>query len=642
MSEENLTYDDLPSTGSGKYVNRYETNEELDKELEELEDAQEEEHDDNQDNEENITYDYYQSIGSGKYVNRHKTNEHFEKELEELEEKEYEDNNMTTATTPRASDHKKRVAETFDKRLEQLNREKRKYTLEFNDQLEKAKQTWNFSLLYLPLTDQTCLDLLTCYTDKENCTVSLQHLGMVQVCTYQPPCASGEQYKEYGRDTCMPIRGLEFGSAKYMEFAEKQKKIYEESERLRKFRIKSSRSPAHNEELKGGLENLDQLSEQFTRMFRREFRDRRLLPEVSGEPDPFEREFERRFLALKTVGERKTFLKKGLEDVAAEKIRKQAGTSIMTLTRDLTKQVGKQVYKDSTKDTEALESLIESIREQQRSNAVANSLATSALESKIDSGNATVKEKLDYLAQSNISTDAKVEGLRLAFEISQNISQQVMNDITQAIAMLTEQIEKIKTSTENIEASTELMDGRTKKILDLSETISARQELQLYIDSWYKTKWGTVKMLCSLPFKAVNIIVWKPAKYAFWRFFGQYFYLLWGLFMLLLITVCFITGMAMINKYYPDIIALLYNACIDIWGLAIKSGSLVAQQLRPMFGETVLMLFENARYGATAAMTQLWEWLIALISAIFKEVMGKATGAVTGILSMSKYLPWSW
>jgi hypothetical protein len=202
------------------------------------------------------------------------------------------------------------------------------------------------------------------------------------------------------------------------------------------------------------------------------------------------------------------------------------------------------------------------------------------------------------------------------------------------LRQLNKRIKKLEKKIENI-------DQKQDQVLDGIENIQERQALQEYVDVWYNNKLQIVKKIALAPLKALNIIVWKPAKYAFWTFFGRYFYLIWGLLMLLLVLICSITAITAIKYYYPDIIEHIYAILIPLWGACIKSGSLLAQTLKPWFGDSTILVLTTAKQGISKVSKFLWDSTIGLFISIFKAVMDSTGGFFASTLdTATKWFKW--
>lgn len=171
-----------------------------------------------------------------------------------------------------------------------------------------------------------------------------------------------------------------------------------------------------------------------------------------------------------------------------------------------------------------------------------------------------------------------------------------------------------------IEQQTLSIDSKQDKVLELAETINAKQELQTYIDVWYKSKYGIAKKIILAPLKALNIVVWKPAKNAFWYFFGKYFYLIWGLLMLMLITACCLTAYSYFRIYAPTFFNLMNESIIYMLGASSRTGNVLAQLIFPVFGESLKVLYGSAStfviYVKDSTINYLYELIMYVINLI--------------------------
>jgi hypothetical protein len=73
---------------------------------------------------------------------------------------------------------------------------------------------------------------------------------------------------------------------------------------------------------------------------------------------------------------------------------------------------------------------------------------------------------------------------------------------------------------------------------------------------------GIAKMAFGAPIKLMEIVVFKPAFYAFWRGFGQYAYYAWGIFMLFCIFLGVLTTYIFMNKYCPNVLGFFVQAIV--------------------------------------------------------------------------------
>lgn len=191
-------------------------------------------------------------------------------------------------------------------------------------------------------------------------------------------------------------------------------------------------------------------------------------------------------------------------------------------------------------------------------------------------------------------------------------------------------LERMDTSDQNVdrrltalERQNVTLDAKQDLVLKTTQDIRGEQELQKYIDVWYKSKWGVVKKILSAPLQALNIIFWKPAKYAFWRLFGNYFYLAWGLFSLFLILLLTLAVGHFSNTNYPEITTYLYDAAISLWGLTLRHIGNVFEWLNPYFGKGFMVLLQGAKASVVAVLQGLWDLIIGqFISAVKHAIWG--------------------
>jgi hypothetical protein len=186
-----------------------------------------------------------------------------------------------------------------------------------------------------------------------------------------------------------------------------------------------------------------------------------------------------------------------------------------------------------------------------------------------------------------------------------------------------------------IEKQTLSIDNKQDKVLQLAETINAREELQQYLDIWYKSKYGIMKKIILAPLKALNIIVWKPAKNAFWTFFGKYFYLIWGLLMLLLIMACCLTAYSYIRTNIPTYFNLMNESIIYILGVSARTGNFISQLIFPIFRESIDILYSSSSSFFIHIKDSTTNYLYELIMKIINLITNTISGTIINKLS-----PW--
>lgn len=199
-------------------------------------------------------------------------------------------------------------------------------------------------------------------------------------------------------------------------------------------------------------------------------------------------------------------------------------------------------------------------------------------------------------------------------------------NIDNTLNKMQEIFESLDDRLKSIEQQTLSIDSKQDKVIQLAETINARQELQTYIDTWYKSKYGLAKKIVLAPLKALNIIILRPARYAFWHFFGKYFYLIWGLLMLILIIACCLTAYSYLKIYVPTYFNLMSESIIYLWGASIRSGNTLAQFISPVIKESLHVLYNSAStflvHITNSVANYLYElmmWVIGLVSNILTK-----------------------
>jgi len=198
-------------------------------------------------------------------------------------------------------------------------------------------------------------------------------------------------------------------------------------------------------------------------------------------------------------------------------------------------------------------------------------------------------------------------------------------DETKTQKMFAEIMKAMNATNSRLEALENLnktIDVKQDQIIHTTKDIREQQELQKYINVWYKSKYGVMKKILSAPFEAFNIIVLAPARYAFWHFFGKYWYLVYGLFMLLLLSACVLTAFNKLHNYHPEITAHLLNAFTYSRDLAIDSGSLLVQWMSPMISESFKDIARGTYAYGTMQLNNLYLWIVEMFKAILNNVAG--------------------
>lgn len=137
-----------------------------------------------------------------------------------------------------------------------------------------------------------------------------------------------------------------------------------------------------------------------------------------------------------------------------------------------------------------------------------------------------------------------------------------------------------------------------------------------------------LKQVLTMPVFMIKVVVLKPAYYAFWYFFGRWAYLIWGLLMLLLVIMTLMSTYLLMDKHLPGIMNGLWSIAILLWSVCKQSGSLIAQKLEPLFGESLNILWENVTEYATVGKNailnlfwNLWSGILELIKNIVTDTV---------------------
>jgi hypothetical protein len=207
----------------------------------------------------------------------------------------------------------------------------------------------------------------------------------------------------------------------------------------------------------------------------------------------------------------------------------------------------------------------------------------------------------------------------------------VNNAVNHSMQNMHNMIKKLNDQTVELQRKIDDLNEKQDQVLELSQNIN-ENVLRQYIHEWHRSRLGFLKNIVLAPFKALDFIIFRPARYAFWYFFGRFFYLLWGILMLLVLLICFLSGLSAIKQYHPELMATLYDSAIYLWSAALQSGSIAAETLKPMFGDSVILVFEGIKTGSYTGIVFLWERLIDMFVMIFKTVTNKVGPGLVGWL----------
>lgn len=465
----------------------------------------------------------------------------------------------------------------------------RGYLEELREYNKARHKQWVESTKKIHLNDEICHEIIDNYLLTGDTSLPVR----LRICATPPPCNDGEkEITSHGRKWCKG-RQLPLKSEQFKKIAEKITADLEESRKEQEKRMGMIPDDALKQlekrlkQLKKDVPNIKELKDESSDL-RPEIANKTDSDSDSGSSDEdVDRLTERlqklqdddlspdRFMEKlkkkvpKNPKKAKKFLKKTSRDLQRKKIRNQLGSETLTITRQLSEHIS-----DTTK-----------YYTEQR-------------------------QEID-------TEDDEKEVERTGIDTQVNI----------ALEKMTTVLSNIDSRLSQLETQTNTIDKKQDRVIELSEQMNIRQ-LKQYVDQWYESKWGVAKMILKSPLKAINIIMWKPAMNAFWIFFGRWAYLMWGLLMLILITIFVVTIFTMIKFYFPSMIIGLQEVGLYIWGATLRSGSVIAQSLKPWFGESTTLVLSGAKTVSLSALQTLWDWSIGWLVEIFKHVVNKAGGTL--------------
>jgi hypothetical protein len=147
------------------------------------------------------------------------------------------------------------------------------------------------------------------------------------------------------------------------------------------------------------------------------------------------------------------------------------------------------------------------------------------------------------------------------------------------------------------------------------------EELQQLLRGGIK---ATLSATIKAPFKILNQIVFRPAGYAFWYFFGKWFYLIWGLLMLMLILLSVWRIYTYAETNYPAWTGVLWEAAMYLWSAASQAGSLLAKSMGESFEDMLLV----AKDQATSLSQAGWEQLQSILASLWSQIIDTITSSL--------------
>lgn len=197
-------------------------------------------------------------------------------------------------------------------------------------------------------------------------------------------------------------------------------------------------------------------------------------------------------------------------------------------------------------------------------------------------------------------------------ETNKNIAQG-FSQMTALISQLSNELQSQKNQIKELETKQEYVNRAARKTL--GEEYWSEQLTTLFRGG---VKSGLVSA-AKMPFRIFNIVVFQPARHAFWHFFGRWAYLIWGMLMMMLLTCCILSFYLYADKHYPDWVALLVKSTTYIWSAAVETGSIFAKSLQPIFGESIMIIIDGVYSGISQAKELAIETLQALIAMIIES-----------------------
>lgn len=462
--------------------------------------------------------------------------------------------------------------------------------------VEKQAKKWRETILKSPLTDDTCIALIKCSLDK-NCGIpSLKYL---HACVNPPPCKGmgmgpGLGLEPEGGQEELDIlndrpwcknRGLKMGTEEYKKASEEVLRILEQTTRERKKRMEMV-TDKEKEEIRAKISDLESIKMKGDNILEH-IKESDLEAQYNKIQED---ELENRFLRIKEEvsikeirdsisvckpQDRQKKLKEYSSGIQNKKIELEVASNVLEVTRDRFKRIASDMQ-------DGMES----------------------------------RRKGDTPEEGKIVKESRVD-----------------EDTTQVLRMIVEGLGKITNRIEDIDSKVEQQNTKQDQVYKLASNIHDQIELQNYVNTWHKSKMELAKKIALMPIKALDIIIWRPAKFAFWHFFGKWFYLAWGALMLLFVVTCGLAAMAAIKQNSPGIYDYFFVIASQIKDIGQSTGSIVLQHLEPWTGEIVANLWSGVKYYSSTSIKYLWDYLIGVIVAIFREVAGQVGTGIASLIS---------
>jgi hypothetical protein len=175
---------------------------------------------------------------------------------------------------------------------------------------------------------------------------------------------------------------------------------------------------------------------------------------------------------------------------------------------------------------------------------------------------------------------------------------------------------------------------------------AARRTLgeEYWMEQFHRLTQGGLKTIAKeallSPFKVLNTIVLKPAKYAFWKIIGKWAYLLWGLLMLFMLMCVAITTYKKLSELskcrefeyvweepictLPSWMESLINMITYLSSYLTSQGSIIGKYVMDMVGETIINLAADTWTGISNIFINVMETIKLYIYSILNSLVEMA------------------
>lgn len=253
-----------------------------------------------------------------------------------------------------------------------------------------------------------------------------------------------------------------------------------------------------------------------------------------------------------------------------------------------------------------------------------------------------------YYTEETKRIQSKTDKLELSMEM-----EELTSEIIENVKPIIEN-EKRRVKKENIESKFLLIQEQQQQINTqlLKHMEEQRQELkelrkqqeylnraarktlgeEYYIEQFYRLTQGGIKTIVKesllAPFKMINIIVLRPARYAFWNTVGKWGYLLWGLLMLFMLLCITIQSYRYMNANFPEYMGSLINMITYYSGLLSEQGSIIGNYILNMMGDTIKNVVQGAYEGISEIFSNTVEMIKDLIFSSLTSIIKDIKNAI--------------